>query len=215
MRPRKSRIVQDAPQLRFYKPQGVPMRTLKIVPLKDEEWQAIAMIDYQGLDQAAAAERMGISRPTFSRVLAGGRAMVARALVEGAAIRIGGGDFCRAASQSAQERAKMKIVISAKGADPSDALDPQFGRARWMILADPETGSLTAEANPGALSEHAAGVAAAQFVIGLGAHAVVTGRCGPNAAKLLRAAGIRIYCAGDVSVEGALAAFRDGKLEEA
>jgi uncharacterized protein len=66
---------------------------LQIVALKDEEWEAIRLADYERLDQETAAKNMGISRPTFSRVLASARAAVAKALAEGAALQIGGGDF--------------------------------------------------------------------------------------------------------------------------
>lgn len=94
MRPRKSRIVRQSPSVRFFKPRGVPLCDLAVVPLKDEEWEAIRLCDYEGLDQGAAARQMGVSRPTFSRVLASARAQLAKALAEGAALAIGGGDFC-------------------------------------------------------------------------------------------------------------------------
>lgn len=93
MRPRKCRIVRQSPTARFYKPRGIPLSALQIVVLKDEEWEAIRLADYDGLDQEAAARHMGVSRPTFSRVLASARTAVAKALAEGAALQIGGGDF--------------------------------------------------------------------------------------------------------------------------
>jgi len=95
MRPRKSRIVRSNPTARFFKPRGVPLCDLAVVALKDEEWEAIRLTDYAGLDQKAAAQQMGVSRPTFSRVLAAARGAVAKALAEGAALKIGGGDFQR------------------------------------------------------------------------------------------------------------------------
>jgi predicted DNA-binding protein (UPF0251 family) len=95
MRPRKSRIVRSSPSARFFKPRGTPLCELQIVALKDEEWEAIRLIDYEGLDQQTAAAQMGVSRPTFTRVLAAARAAVAKALAEGAALKIGGGDFQR------------------------------------------------------------------------------------------------------------------------
>jgi predicted DNA-binding protein (UPF0251 family) len=93
MRPRKCRIVRSSPLARFYKPRGIPICELQVVPLKDEEWEAIQLADYRGLEQAEAAKLMNISRPTFSRVLASARTAVAKALAEGCALKIGGGDF--------------------------------------------------------------------------------------------------------------------------
>lgn len=210
MRPRKCRLVEDAPRIRFYKPQGVPMRDLQVVSLRDEEWQAMKLIDYQGLDQAEAAGRMGISRPTFSRVLSSARRAMARALVEGAAIKIGGGDFLRVLPP--ERGCKMKVVISAKGVNPGDAVDPQFGRAPWMLLFDSESGEVSAHANPGALAEQGAGAAAAQCVIRLKADVVITGTCGPKAAGVLAQAGVQVLSTEAEIVSDALAAWQAGKL---
>jgi predicted DNA-binding protein (UPF0251 family) len=63
------------------------------VKLKDEEWEAILLADYKGLEQEEAAKLMGISRPTFSRTLSSARKAVAKALAEGGALEITGGDF--------------------------------------------------------------------------------------------------------------------------
>ena len=93
MRPRKCRIVRSSPSARFFKPRGIPLCELEIVSIKDEEWEAIRLADYEGLDHEQAAKNMGISRPTFSRVLASARIAVAKALAEGCALAIGGGDF--------------------------------------------------------------------------------------------------------------------------
>lgn len=92
MRPKKCRVVRNAPGVRFFKPRGIPLCDLKIVTLKDEEWEAIRLADYERLDHDEAARSMGVSRPTFSRVLSSARAAVAKVLAEGGALEIGGGD---------------------------------------------------------------------------------------------------------------------------
>jgi predicted DNA-binding protein (UPF0251 family) len=53
--------------------------------------EALRLADVEGLYQEEAAKRMGISRPTFARVLASARSLVADALVNGKAVEIGGG----------------------------------------------------------------------------------------------------------------------------
>jgi predicted DNA-binding protein (UPF0251 family) len=92
-RPRKCRRVQGQPKVGLFKPQGVDLASLKGVVLPVEGLEALRLSDVEGLDQEQAAAMMGVSRPTFSRVLAEARAIVARALVNGWAIRIDGGDF--------------------------------------------------------------------------------------------------------------------------
>jgi len=92
-RPRKSRRVTHVPGVTFFRPVGVPLRQLEEVCLAYEEAEAIRLKDRQGLDQERAAEKMGISRPTFQRVLAVARQKLADAVLNGKAIRIEGGDF--------------------------------------------------------------------------------------------------------------------------
>lgn len=90
-RPRKQRTIGADIGCRYYKPQGIPLRDLDEVLLTLDRLEALRLADVVGLDQGVAAERMGISRPTFSRLLAEARRVVAGALVGGAAIRIEGG----------------------------------------------------------------------------------------------------------------------------
>lgn len=57
----------------------------------DDEFEALRLADYEGLYQEQAAERMGVSRQTFGRIVEAARRKVAEALVKGLALRIGGG----------------------------------------------------------------------------------------------------------------------------
>ena len=92
-RPRKRRILSRAPRPAIYKPAGVPLDTLRHVTLLHEEMEALRLADMEGLTQAEAAERMGISRSTFQRIVTQARRRVALALVEGHALQIEGGTF--------------------------------------------------------------------------------------------------------------------------
>lgn len=64
------------------------MHELAEVHLGTDAWEALRLCDYEGLEQAAAARRMGVSRPTVSRILERARQAVARALVEGCSLVI-------------------------------------------------------------------------------------------------------------------------------
>ena len=68
---------------RGFRPLGIPARHLPVVTLGLDELEAIRLADRELLYQDAAAERMGVSRQTFARILARGRAAVAESLVEG------------------------------------------------------------------------------------------------------------------------------------
>ena len=92
-RPPKCRRVAFLPNVTYFKPAGIPLRTLEEVQLSVEEAEAIRLKDLEGFEQEEGAERMNISRPTFQRVLASARQKAADALLHGKAIRIEGGNF--------------------------------------------------------------------------------------------------------------------------
>ena len=92
-RPRKCRCVGRMPVYSFYRPHGVPLHELTGINLTVEAMEALRLADVEGLDQARAAASMRVSRPTFSRILAEARQVVARALSNGWAIHIEGGDY--------------------------------------------------------------------------------------------------------------------------
>lgn len=92
-RPRINRRIFNQPIVRFFKPQGIPMDQLRGITLSLDGLEALRLADAEELDQETAAQLMGISRPTFSRLLAEARGVVARGLVNGWAIRIEGGNY--------------------------------------------------------------------------------------------------------------------------
>jgi predicted DNA-binding protein (UPF0251 family) len=98
-RPRKCRFVANQPKTDYFKPRGVPLSSMEEVTLPVEGLEALRLADVEGLEQQEAAQRMGVSRPTFSRVLAQARTAVSLALVNGWALRIEGGDYQLAEEQ--------------------------------------------------------------------------------------------------------------------
>jgi uncharacterized protein len=74
-----------------FKPFGMPLSELKAVKLQFDEHESINLVNYQNLPQEVAAEKMGISRPTFTRVYNRALKKIAKALVECMAIEIEGG----------------------------------------------------------------------------------------------------------------------------
>jgi predicted DNA-binding protein (UPF0251 family) len=91
-KPKKDRRVQYPPSVVYFKPQGIPMVQLEQETLTVDEYEAIRLVDKDGLDQQQAADRMGISRATCARIVESAHRKVAEALTEGKAIRIEGGN---------------------------------------------------------------------------------------------------------------------------
>jgi uncharacterized protein len=90
-RPEKRRFVVGPPRAGLFKPAGVPARELEEVSLSLDGYEAIRLVDLEGMDHSAAAEELGVSRPTLTRILARARRTVAEALAGGKALSIEGG----------------------------------------------------------------------------------------------------------------------------
>lgn len=90
-RPPCCRRIAGSPLAAVFKPIGIPMRDLEEVVMTLDEFEALRLADLNGLYQEQAATQMGISRPTFSRIVDAARRKVADALVHGRALRIEGG----------------------------------------------------------------------------------------------------------------------------
>ena len=90
-RPKRCRRVTSLPNCSVFKPAGVRTSSLDEIVLSVDEFEALRLADHEGLYQEQAAERMGVSRQTFGRIVESARRKVARALVEGHTLRIEGG----------------------------------------------------------------------------------------------------------------------------
>lgn len=110
----------------------------------------------------------------------------------------------------------MKTAVTSQGKDLNSVMDPRFGRCRWFILVDTETGQYQAVSNDQNLSApQGAGIQAAETVSRLGVQAVITGHCGPKAFKVLQAAGIKVYTGAQGTVGEILHKFKNGMFDEA
>lgn len=88
-RPVKPRYIEKEPACARFHP-SIPSGRRPVI-LTVDELEALRLADYLGLDQHSGAERMGISRPTFGRIVNKARHKVAGALCSGHAVRVEGG----------------------------------------------------------------------------------------------------------------------------
>lgn len=56
-----------------------------------DEYEALRLTDYDGLEHSDAAKLMSISRPTFTRLVSRARRKVSELIIDGSALRIEGG----------------------------------------------------------------------------------------------------------------------------
>ena len=92
-RPKKKRTIRFNPEIDYFKPRGVAISDLETVGVSLEELEALRLVDVECMKQTEAAERMEVSQSTLHRVLSAGRKKVAKALTEGKAIHMRGGDY--------------------------------------------------------------------------------------------------------------------------
>lgn len=92
-RPRKNRrICGGLPQFSNFAPRGRHGRDNPIL-MSIDEYEAIRLIDHEGLLQGEAAERMNVARTTAQAIYNKARFKLATCLVEGRELIIEGGDI--------------------------------------------------------------------------------------------------------------------------
>ena len=108
----------------------------------------------------------------------------------------------------------MKIAVTATAPEMTAAMDERFGRAPYFVAVETDDGtfeiidnSVNVEATQGA------GNKTAESLLQRGVKAVVTGHCGPNAFRVLTAAGIAVYSSGSCTVAEAVEKFNSGDLK--
>ncbi|MGB4362370.1 MAG: DUF134 domain-containing protein [Methanothermobacter tenebrarum] len=89
-RPKRHRRILTKPPIKCFKPETESDGTIKVTL---DEFEAIRLKDYHNIKQKKAAQIMGISQPTFHRIITSARSKIAKALVEGKTIILKGGDY--------------------------------------------------------------------------------------------------------------------------
>lgn len=241
-RPTCPRKVGFFTNVTYFKPAGTPIGILEEVLLGHDEVETIRLKNLVGLSQEEAASQMGVSQPTFHRLLLSAHQKLTDAVVNGKALRIEGGNvtatdisigpywweqgwgcrvkpisdgFVNEENQKLEGGIKMKVAITSVDGTLEGKMDERFGRARKIIVYDTETKEHAALDNSMNLNAaQGAGIQAAQNVVKSGAKAIISGHFGPKAFQVVQMAGLEVYSATDVTVGEAIKRFEEGKLEK-
>lgn len=90
-RPKKCRRVCGLPSCREFGPRGMGCAA-ETVTMGLDEYEAVRLIDLEGLQQEQAAAQMGVARTTVQAIYNTARRKIADCLVNGRVLRIEGGD---------------------------------------------------------------------------------------------------------------------------
>jgi len=106
----------------------------------------------------------------------------------------------------------MKITIPVEQASCQGLICVSFGRSPFFLIYETETKESSFVENSALANPSGAGIKAAQLVVDQEVSAVLTPRCGENAAQVLRNAGIKLYKTSSTSIEESIDGFVQGEL---
>lgn len=106
----------------------------------------------------------------------------------------------------------MKIAIPVDERTLESNVCASFGRTPYFLIYDTETKGNVFIDNNAAASTGGAGIKAAQAIVDNKANALLTPRCGQNAADVINSADIKIFKTISASAKDNIAALIDGKL---
>ena len=92
-RPKNNRIVYEPPSYTEFKPAGVSIKSLEEIQLTLDEFEGIRLADLLGMSHEEAANEMGISRSTFSRLIVKSRNKIATFFFQGKSLVVTGGNI--------------------------------------------------------------------------------------------------------------------------
>ncbi|NPA95609.1 MAG: dinitrogenase iron-molybdenum cofactor biosynthesis protein [Thermodesulfobacteria bacterium] len=106
----------------------------------------------------------------------------------------------------------MKVAVSSTGTTLDSQVDPRFGRTSYFLVVDPDEKKILEVIDNRAAQEaaHGAGINAATSVAQADVDVVLTGRVGPKAYAVLRAAGIKVVSEVEGTVEEVIDQFISG-----
>ena len=222
-RPKKCRRVCAYPRTVAFSPEGAPEERAAVV-LTVEEYEAIRLIDKEGLSQEQASELMQVARTTVQQIYADARRKLAEVLVDGLPLRIEGGDYqlcrgtgCRRSSCYQQQfhpisakpkgETTMRVAVTYEDGE----IFQHFGHTAQFKLYDVEDGKiLSSEVVDTNGSGHGA---LAGLLSALNVDALICGGIGGGAQAALAAAGIRLYGGVSGSADEAAEALAAGALD--
>lgn len=208
-RPIRCRRIEQLPVYRSFSPDDTA--AAESVLMTVDEFEALRLLDNEGLTQEESASRMNISRTTVTAIYDSARKKVADALVNGKRLLIAGGHFECEPVEIRQKiiekgRGTMRIAVTFENGE----IFQHFGHTEQFKLYDVEDGKIT---NEQVVDTNGSGHGAlAGFLQAAKADALICGGIGMGAQMALADAGIRLYAGVQGSADEAAKALAQGTL---
>lgn len=209
-RPVRCRRIERMPVYRSFSPDDVS--ATEIIQMTVDEYEALRLLDDEGLTQEVCAARMNIARTTVTAIYDSARKKVADVLVHGKRLLITGG--CCAyepveINQAIMEKGStcMRIAVTYENGE----VFQHFGHSEQFKLYDVEDGKVTGEQ---VVDTNGSGHGAlAGFLQTAKVDALICGGIGMGAQMALADAGIKLYAGVQGSADAAAKALAEGSLE--
>ena len=209
-RPHRCRRIEQLPVYRSFSPDDVS--AAESIQMTVDEFEALRLLDSEGLTQEACAARMNIARTTVTAIYDSARKKVAEALVYGKRLLITGG-CCKfepvEINQDILEKGynSMRIAVTYENGE----IFQHFGHSEQFKLYDVEAGNIIGEQ---VVDTNGSGHGAlAGFLQAAKVDALICGGIGMGAQMALADAGIKLYAGVQGSADAAAQALAAGTLE--
>jgi predicted DNA-binding protein (UPF0251 family)/predicted Fe-Mo cluster-binding NifX family protein len=226
-RPAKWRCLECLPGAKLFGPVGVSARQLEKLRMSFDELEALRLLHLEGITQADAGSRLGVSASTVSRMADRAHRVVTEALVTGKAVCVEGGPVTvvrvsqdvkavRSAEQASRDVGPAseqgeKMIVAVPYLQGS--VNAHFGSTQAFLIAEGEDGKVeqaTVYEVQGMQHNHA-GIAG--FLKEQGVSAILAGGMGAPMQEALKAQGFELYCGVSGPAVEAVEAFLRGEIE--
>lgn len=133
-----SRIKRYARRLsskRSFKPAGIPVSQLKTIHMNLDEFEALRLVDYEGLSQIEASDEMQVSRATIQRLLSKARQKTVDAILHNQILEVNNEiTNIRLKGENKYDIESMKQKIIAFPTSDKINIDTHFGRTEGFAL---------------------------------------------------------------------------------
>ncbi len=208
-RPVRCRRIERPPVFRSFSPDDVTAP--ESVRMTLDEFEALRLLDNEGLTQEACAVRMNIARTTVTAIYDSARRKVADALVHGRRLLISGG-CCEIQPVELHQNIMKKGSISMRIAVTYEngEVFQHFGHTERFKIYDAEEGRIVGEQ---VVDTNGSGHGAlAGFLQAAKVDALICGGIGMGAKTALADAGIKLYAGVQGSADKAAEALAAGAL---
>ena len=209
-RPTRCRRIARIPAFRSFSPDDVDPS--ESVSLTIDEYEALRLLDGEGLTQEECALRMNIARTTVTAIYDSARKKIADVIVNGKRLLIAGGCCEYEPVEINQDimpkrSSAMRIAVTYENGE----IFQHFGHTEQFKLYDVEDGKIVSQQ---VIDTNGYGHGAlAGFLNAVHADVLICGGIGMGAQMALSDAGIRLCAGVSGSADAAAKAFAEGNLE--